>query len=76
MTVWVTREDGVVEGFSRSADHFIEHYDGSLEVIRGGTAPPETYPVGRWTAVRGDGTQEARRGFRHFISRLLHPSTG
>ena len=36
MTVWVTRNDGVVQDFTRSADHYIEHFDGSLEVIWGG----------------------------------------
>ena len=46
MTVWVTRNDGVVEDFTRSADHYVEHFDGSLEVIRGGTAPPESFRPG------------------------------
>ena len=74
MTVWVTREDGIVQDFTRSADHYIQHVDGSLEVVRGGTAPPERYPVGRWSAVRGDGMSESRMGFRRLVKRLLRPS--
>ena len=60
MTVHVTRRDGVVHDFTRSADHYIKHIDGSLEVIRGGTAPPARYPVGGWSYVGGDGAQESR----------------
>lgn len=72
MTVWVTRNDGVVQDFTRSADHYIEHLDGSLEVIRGGTAPPESYPAGGWTAVRGDGKQQSRGHLRDLINRLVN----
>jgi hypothetical protein len=75
MTVQVTRKDGVVQDFARSADHYIQHLDGSLEIVRGGTAPPETYRVGGWTAVSGDGEQEHRGYLRHLIRRLLHPKS-
>jgi|LakMenEpi03Aug12_release.lakeMendotaPanAssembly.Ray.scaffolds.fasta_scaffold896466_2 hypothetical protein len=74
MTVHVTRNDGVVQDFTRSADHYIKHVDGSLEVIRGGTAPPAKYPVGGWTAVDGDGEQESRGHLRGLISHLVHPT--
>lgn len=70
MTVRVTRNDGVVEDFSRSADHYIEHFDGSLEVIRGGTAPPESFPAGGWTAVCGDGKQQSGGHLRDLLKRL------
>jgi hypothetical protein len=73
MTVRITRNDGVVQDFTRYADHYIEHVDGSLEVIRGGTAPPENYPAGVWTAVGGDGKQQSRGHLRDLINRLAHP---
>lgn len=74
MTVWVTRNDGVVQDFTRCADHYIEHFDGSLEVIRGGTAPPENYPAGGWTAVRGDGRHQSRGHLRDLINRIVYLS--
>ena len=74
MTVHVTRKDGVVQDFTRSADHYIKHADGSLEVIRGGTAPPARYPVGGWAAVDGDGDRETRGHVRDLIGRLVHPT--
>lgn len=70
MTVRVTRKDGVVQDFTRSADHYIKHDDGSLEVIRGGTAPPASYPVGGWTAVDGDGGQESHGHLRDLIKAM------
>lgn len=65
MTVRVTRNDKVVEDFSRSADYYVEHFDGPLEVIRGGTAPPERFP---------DGKQQGGGHLRDLINRLAKTS--
>lgn len=73
MTVQVTRKDGVVQDFARFADRYIKHVDGSLEVIRGGTAPPARYPAGSWITVRGDHEKDTRGVLGDFISRLVHP---
>lgn len=72
MTVSVKRDNGMADAFGRSADHYIQHTDGSLEVIRGGTAPPQTYPPGGWIAVSGDGARERPpRRLLRLIARLF-----
>lgn len=71
MTLQVIRDNGTTDAFARCADHYIEHTDGSLEVVRGGTAPPQTYPPGAWTAVSGDGVRERRHGLLQVIGRLV-----
>lgn len=76
MTVHVTRADGVTQDFTRSADEYVKHSDGSLEIIRGGTAPPQWFPVGRWIAVTGDRTRRRRNRFHHLIQLFINPSTG
>ena len=65
MTVSVWLGNGMTDEFTRFGDRFIKHSDGSLEVIRAGTAPRQSYPAGSWTDVSGDGPQERRRFFRH-----------
>ena len=65
MTVSVLIDNGVTDEFTGFDDHFIKHSDGSLEVVRAGTAPPQSYPAGSWIDVGGDGTRERRRFFRH-----------
>lgn len=74
MTVNVTRDDGATDAFARCDDHYIKHNDGSLEVVRGGTAPPQTYPPGGWTAVSGDGAGEGQHALRRVIARLFSVS--
>ncbi len=76
MTVNVTCKNGLTDVFERSADHYIKHTDGSLEVVRGGTAPPETYRPGGWTAVSGDGIRERQHALLHgVIARLFSAPT-
>lgn len=75
MTVNVKRSNGMADAFTRSADHYIQHADGSLEVIRGGTAPPQTYPPGGWIAVSGDGAREGRHLLFRLIARVLDVPT-
>lgn len=76
MTVNVTRNNGLTDVFARSADHYIKHTDGSLEVVRGGTAPPKMYGPGGWIAVSGDGTRERHHALLHdVIARLFSAPT-
>lgn len=65
MTVSVWLDNGMTDEFTRFDDHFIKHSDGSLEVIRAGTAPSQSYPAGSWIDVSGDGARERRWIFRH-----------
>lgn len=65
MTVSVRLGNGMTDEFTRSDDHFIKHSDGSLEVIRAGTAPPQSYPAGSWADVSGDGPRKRPRIFLH-----------
>lgn len=65
MTVHVTCKDGAVDDFMRFADSYVKHPDGSLEVVRAGTAKSSKYSAGQWLQVSGD---EQRVG----PGRLMH----
>lgn len=54
MTVTVTLPDGQVDEYMRFGDAYVEHDDGTLDVIRTGARQPFTYAVGGWSRVDGD----------------------
>ncbi|ULE34001.1 hypothetical protein [Mycobacterium sp. IDR2000157661] len=62
MTVTVTLRDGTTDNYRRFGDAYLEHNDGTLDVLRGGSNEPHRYEAGEWTGVEGDqkGGQKGR----------------
>jgi len=54
MTVKVTLPGGTTHEYMRFGDSYVEHRDGTLEVIRRGNKHPRTYAAGEWAKVHGD----------------------
>ena len=54
MTVTVNLPDGAIDKYMRFGDAYVEHDDGSLDVIRGGAKHPHRYAAGEWSGVEGD----------------------
>ncbi|GAA2432353.1 hypothetical protein [Mycolicibacterium llatzerense] len=69
MTVRVTCDGGAIDEFSRFADRYIKHDDGSLEIVRLGAPKTTSYDAGCWTEVTGDEHQTRRARFRHWFTR-------
>ncbi len=65
MTVTVTLADGGTDKYLRFGDSYIEHTDGTLDVMRGGAKGAHHYEPGEWTHVVGDRRRSIKRGFRH-----------
>jgi hypothetical protein len=70
MTVHVTRDGGAIDEFARFADRYIKHTDGSLEIVRSGSAQTNKYRPGFWVDVTGDEKQTRRAFFRDWIARV------
>ncbi|GCA96705.1 MULTISPECIES: hypothetical protein [Mycolicibacterium] len=71
MTVHVTRDGGAVDEFARFADRYIKHTDGSLEIVRSGSAQTNKYGAGSWVDVTGDEKQPRHVRFREWFARLI-----
>jgi len=63
MTVTVTLVDGATEAYMRFGDSYVEHKDGTLDVMRGGAKGAHRYEPGEWTHVEGDRRKSKIRGF-------------
>ncbi|BBY41094.1 hypothetical protein MMAN_52280 [Mycobacterium mantenii] len=63
MTVTVTLADGGTDKYMRFGDSYIEHKDGTLDVIRGGAKHAYRYEPRQWTHVDGDHRRSMKRGF-------------
>lgn len=63
MTVTVTLPDGGSDEYLRFGDAYVEHGDGTLDVVRTGAKKPFTYASGEWTEVRGDPRKGLKRRF-------------
>ena len=61
MTVTVTLPDGAIDEYLRFGDSYVEHGNGTLDVVRTGAKKPVTYAAGAWTEVHGDPC----KGFKH-----------
>ncbi|MCX8554036.1 hypothetical protein [Mycolicibacterium mucogenicum] len=70
MTVHVTRDGGAVDEFARFADRYIKHTDGSLEIVRSGSAQTNKYGAGSWVDVTGDEKQPRHVRLRDWIARM------
>lgn len=66
MTVKVTLPNGTTDDYMRFGDAYVEHQDGSLDVIRNGAKEPYHYAAAEWTKVEGDqtGRKKKRRIWR------------
>ena len=54
MTVTVTLPDGGTDKYMRFGDTYVQHDNGTLDVIRGGSKQAYHYAPGAWTEVDGD----------------------
>ena len=63
MTVTVTLPDGGTDKYMRFGDVYVEHNDGTLDVLRGGAKRRYGYASDEWTDVDGDQKRSTRRGF-------------
>lgn len=63
MTVTVTLAAGGTDKYMRFGDSYIEHKDGTLDVMRSGAKDPHHYEAEEWTHVDGDHRRSKRRGF-------------
>ncbi|BBX83701.1 hypothetical protein [Mycolicibacterium aubagnense] len=70
MTVHVTRDGGAIDEFDRFADRYIKHTDGSLEIVRLGSAQTNKYGAGCWVDVTGDEKHTRRAHFRDWLARV------
>jgi hypothetical protein len=63
MTVTVTLPDGGTDEYMRSGDTYVEHGDGTLDVIRVGAKESHGYRSGEWAEVTGDQPKGIKRRF-------------
>jgi hypothetical protein len=63
MTVSVTRPDGGIDEYMRSGDAYVQHADGTLDVVRTGSKVPRSYASEEWTDVKGDQSKWKKRRF-------------
>lgn len=61
MTVTVTRLDGGSDEYMRFGDAYVQHDDGTLDVVRTGSNVPYSYASGEWTDVEGDQSKWKKR---------------
>jgi hypothetical protein len=61
MTVTVTLTGGGADEYLRFGDSYVEHDNGTLDVVRMGAKKPVTYAAGEWTEVRGDACRSIKR---------------
>lgn len=54
MTVIVTLPDGGADKYMRFGDAYVNHDDGTLDIIRTGAKQAYHYAPGTWTDVDGD----------------------
>lgn len=54
MTVKVTLPDGRLDSYMRFGDAYVEHGDGSLDVVRLGAKATFNYTRDQWVSVEGD----------------------
>jgi hypothetical protein len=64
MTVHVKLPDGGTDEYLRSGDAYVQHGDGTLDVVRTGSKVPHTYASGEWAGVEGDHTKWQKRRSR------------
>jgi hypothetical protein len=53
MTVTVTLPDGGADRYMRFGDAYVQHDNGTLDVVRNGTRESHHYASGAWTVVEG-----------------------
>jgi hypothetical protein len=54
MTVTVTLPDGRADRYMRFGDAYVQHDNGTLDVVRNGARESYHYASGAWTIVEGD----------------------
>jgi len=59
----VTLPDGGTDEYMRFGDAFVEHGDGTLDVLRTGAKESYTYRTGEWSDVQGDQHKGIKRRF-------------
>ena len=64
MTVKVTLPDGGLDSYMRFGDTYVEHGDGSLDVIRTGVKDTLRYTSDEWVGVESDRNTSKTRFFR------------
>ena len=62
MTVTVTLPDGGADRYMRFGDAYIQHDNGTLDVVRTGAKESFHYASGEWTDVAGD-EKSWKKGF-------------
>ncbi|HEY6575774.1 MAG TPA: hypothetical protein VI029_12760 [Mycobacterium sp.] len=64
MTVRVRLPDGGTDEYLRFGDAYVQHSDGTLDVVRTGSKVPHSYASGKWTGVEGDQSKWRNRRSR------------
>jgi len=61
MTVTVTLPDGGTDEYRRFGDAYVQHRDGTLDVVRRGSKESHSYGSEEWTDVDGDQSRKKTR---------------
>ena len=63
MTVTVTLPGGEIDEYLRFGDTYVQHGNGTLDVVRTGAKKPFTYGSGEWTEVNSAPCKGIKRRF-------------